>query len=317
MQQLRSPEIVHDAKTLINQLWELPAHSTFLPCCNPTSLLKHNVATLQSQPYFVGEKTDGVRMFLLVGFTRNSEEEYSVLIDRAYRMYRVALEAPAEMYCGTLLDGEYIEASNRYVLFDAIASRGYKYSQQTHSRRIAEVRRAASSITFLSPALTLSVKSWYPFHQTDEWRHLKTINDCDGLIFSPENYALKAGQHPYVFKWKSDHTLDFVLSVHRDDTSRRHPRLFFTDRGVPVDATHHGFVLVRSGELYELAIDRVPCLVECSIDIVDATSMHCHVVRLRTDKTTPNDLRTVRSTVRNIQESITFTSLQRSAKKVR
>ena len=241
MLRLLDPEILEDARVLLNQLWQLPPHSTFLPCCNPTSLLKENISMLQNQPYFVGEKTDGIRMFLLIGFVEKTEEEYSVLIDRAYRMYRVALECPADFYCGTLLDGEYIQETNRYVLFDTVASSGYQYFKQSHSRRIKQVEEVASSIKMLSPEVSLSVKQWHCFHEPETWRYLKSVSQCDGLIFSPETFALKVGQHPYVFKWKGDHTLDFVLSIHRDDISRSDPHLFFTDKGTPVDANQRGF----------------------------------------------------------------------------
>lgn len=312
---LKDPRIIDDAKKLINQLWQLPEHSKFLPCCNPTSLLRQDIPRLRQEPYFVGEKTDGVRVFLLMGFTDFSEEEYAICIDRTYSMYRVAVDVPPEYYNGTLLDGEYIASSNKYVVFDAVASRGYRYFMQPHTQRVQEVVKIVEHLHFLHPLLPhVVVKPWFHFDQPDQWRHLNRKGNCDGLIFSPENYALKAGQHPFLFKWKTEHTVDFVLSAHQRDADRSHPHLFFTDRGVPVDAADHGFSLVDENDsLTQEALRRIPCIVECVVIIVGNT-MECRVVRLRTDKNTPNDLRTVRATVRNIQEALTFDTLLRVAR---
>lgn len=145
------------------------------PCSNPKSLMRAEIPRLHNEDYHIGLKTNGVRMFLYMGThavqsahvatppLSESESEsgsepvnvqvpgvmllpFSVLIDRAFKMYEVDLDVnplnDVMYFRGTLFDGELLtspqltslEPPSTSVDFDEIgATHGIQSNATTES----------------------------------------------------------------------------------------------------------------------------------------------------------------------------------------
>lgn len=84
------------------------ARSKF-PFGNPISIEQRHVDIAVHMPYWVAEKTDGVRVCLLFTRTRTPErEECCVLMDRMGRLFGVPIKCDAALFDGSLFDAELV-----------------------------------------------------------------------------------------------------------------------------------------------------------------------------------------------------------------
>jgi hypothetical protein len=289
-----------DVFQMLHQLWSVSnLPPTRIPCNHPCSLMRADLPRLAKQQYWVGPKTDGVRMFLLCSYT--SEEDYAVFVDRTGAVERVDLTAPLDAYSGTLLDGELVthtDGTRTYLVFDAIAVNGYSMIQKAQSERMAAVLRFVHTLN-VGGSLKLRVKQWFPLGEVPLNEVASSANTpTDGLIFVPERGPLHPGQQRDQFKWKpvTHHTIDMVW---------REGELWVEKWGDPTPASGLGITRVVRGKV------EVPegGVVECSMTRQDE-AWTATFVRVRTDKLHPNDLRVARLTLQNVEENIGLDELQ-------
>lgn len=308
---------------MFGELWGIPAHSRYwaepyVPHANPCSMSRADLAALAAGApggYTVAPKSDGERCFLLVGLEDapdGSERVFGVLVSRSYHTLRrlpgmecreyadAALgRAVCEACYGTLLDGELLPpkakagpgSSERFVVHDAVAVSGCCMLRERHSARLAAAARVAATLT--CGGLDIQFKQWLPLPRVREALAAAVWASADGLIFAPEHAPLTHGKNRQLFKWKppSSITLDFILTPDR--------RLVYSDEGREVDAAAAGgFTLLAASLPADL---RVPCVVECACE----PGMQLRFVRVRYDKTTPNDASTVHATLLNVAENVT------------
>jgi hypothetical protein len=107
----------------------------------------------------------------------------------------------------------------------------------------------------------------------------------------PERAPVQAGMHRTMFKWKSLHTIDFALSP---DKQLR----YSTADGTAVIAQFELTLADTPG--LAAALQHAPCIVECRC----CPRGKVEVLHCRPDKTVPNFERTVRLTLRNIDENL-------------
>lgn len=299
--------LVDDVQYSLRHLWGMSTITSNrkpfrVPCTNPCSIMRDQLRGLSEKVYKVGEKTDGVRFYLLASFysdprqgDEGQEEEYAVLVNRAGHMYRVDMSGPADLFAGTLLDGELCVHDDNltFVVFDAVACNGYTVRHQTHSMRIQTAESVMSAM--VTPSLTLTLKTWYPLAEAvNVWMRAK--ENCDGLILVPEQRPLEYGTQPDLFKWKpgNSHTLDLIfngryLYAWGDDDCKHivadlHDCVFHPDASsVPVNQVCE-FALIPDSEVKQRWIVKL--------------------VKTREDKLHPNSLLVVELTIKNIQENI-------------
>ena len=310
---------------MFGELWGIPAHSRYwaepyVPHANPCSMSRADLRALATAStgagYTVAPKSNGERCFLLVGLedaSDGSERVFGVLVSRSYHTMRrvpamqcreyadAALgRAVCEACYGTLLDGELLPpetagaggggAAERFVVHDAVAVSGCCMLREPHSARLAAAARVVGTLTC---GLDIQFKQWLPLPRVREALAAGVWAGADGLIFAPEHAPLTHGKNRQLFKWKPpcEITLDFVLTPDH--------RLVYSDEGREVDAAAGGGFKLPS--LPAADVLRAPCIVECACD----RDKQLRFVRVRYDKTTPNDASTVNATLQNVAENVT------------
>jgi hypothetical protein len=283
------------------------------PGPNPVSLDTSHFPVLRSQPYYVCEKTDGVRYAMLCYTTSAGGAKVNVcaLVDRALNAHLLSVRhLPRAAYQGTLLDGEVVfnRCSERweYLIFDAMCVSGIPVLNSPLKERMnavhAVMRVYAEANRRDPPAqrddLDLRPKDFFALPQLDDFEQelhfIKIKHDVDGVILTPATAPVVYGRHRTLFKLKFDarHTVDFLVGA--DGVSLT---VFDAGRHVPVGRLRRG--AASPGVIAECVRAQPP-----------AGQDEWDLVMVRTDKTTANDMFTYRKTMLNIREGLTLDSLK-------
>jgi len=232
---------------------------------------------LKVQPYFVCEKTDGVRHLLA------SIEDGVFIVNRAFNVEPVKIKVPRD----TLLDGELVETKTGKKLFmvhDAVKVKGEDLIQKPLDYRLEAAKKAVKTIIKTAQApFEIRVKSMVPLGTPlpDTFEY-----DIDGYIFTPIQEPIRMGTHETMFKWKPREkiTIDFELKNGGD--------LYVQDRGVPYLEAHLHLK------------NRRPNLADGTIVECGYGDLGWFVEKIRTDKSHANNRRTYFRTLVNIRENI-------------
>lgn len=218
-----------------------------LPGIQPASILRAQMAQLLSEKYFVTEKSDGLRHWMM--FLAYEGKLFTCLIDRTLKIYLLPPdglyipESFVTMYCGSILDGELcrVRNTNKYcfLVFDAVVinrhlllhTLSYRYRQVLVPLFQGTKSMASSSLEGIrtipkkSPFL-LALKSHYPLSQLqDVYRKAKRNFQIDGLIFTPDSLpphisrqdrlSMRSGHQDKLLKWKprEQNTVDVLCQV--------------------------------------------------------------------------------------------------------
>lgn len=277
------------------------------PGPNPVSLDTSHFPRLGGEPYYVCEKTDGVR-YLMVCCTAPSPPgavtarpyiNVCALVDRSMTAYLLSVHAlPRAAYQGTLLDGEvaWNKALERweYLVFDALCISGVPVLNGCLPDRMTAVHRM---MEVYSPhdkdTLQIRPKDFISGSNFEEFQaalpHLEKSYDIDGLILTPARPPVVFGRHMGLFKMKfsSKHTVDFLVGLDGRELS-------------VFDAGHHKAV----GTLYPGTTAPPGSIAECSLAQPGSTLWT--LVMLRTDKSTANDMYTYQKTMLNMRENLSI-----------
>lgn len=267
----------------IQESWK--SDGTRFPGPQPVSIERRHFSLLKRQPYFVCEKTDGVRHLLA------STEEGVFLVNRAFVIEPVKIRVPKD----TLLDGELVKTKVGKMLFvihDAVRVKGENLTSQPLNYRLDAARKAVKGIIKTAQApFEIRVKTMYVWG-SEQLPALDTYEyETDGLVLTPINEPIRMGTHETMFKWKPKEriTIDFEL--------RNGYELWVQDRGVPY----------KEADLHTR--NQRP-------DLPDGTIVECgygdlgfFVEKVRTDKTHANNRRTYFRTMVNLREDIKVVEL--------
>lgn len=302
------------------------------PGPNPVSLDRSHFGALRRQPYYVCEKTDGVRHALvccrLPAPTERGFHNVCALVNRAMAVYLLPIQRlPRAAYQGTVLDGEV--AWNReagaweYVAFDAPCVSGVPVRNEPLVERmgalhcIMKVYRGTGGVHERDP-LALVPKAFYSSIKDYEAAlpALTRRYEVDGLILTPANPGCVYGQHAELFKLKTKHTVDFLV-VQGDLLAVYDPRA----------QGGNGHTVVGRLEPHDRT--QIPpqpgAIVECSA--ASQPGSFCaagpfpppggreqlgiwRLLGVRTDKTTANNMTTYTKTLLNIVENLTLDDLR-------
>jgi len=302
------------------------------PGSMPVNLSRRHIATIQSKPYFVSEKTDGIRYML---FVKKSEGVF--LIDRKFDFHFVSgfssLEDAYADVGPTLLDGEMIRCIRTqgpmFLIFDCVMFNGVSVVNETLSRRLEKIRLAVkryrmqvvskdetSNLPFeiggkpimpkdsfedLEGHIKLDKQGEHIFE--DHARHHRT----DGFIFAPdERYHPKTC--PNLLKWKYPEkmSIDFKVCFRDNGTA-----LYFTCLGP------HGMDIEYQASLSEEDMRRLKLDIERQPDkgqlIVEMSHNHLRgewrYLLLRNDKNRANFVGIVFDTLEVLSENISLNEL--------
>ncbi|CAN0403980.1 unnamed protein product, partial [Discosporangium mesarthrocarpum] len=117
---------------------------SLFPGAQPVNMCKRNVHEVQSLPYFVAEKTDGVR-YLMMALSSRSGTQTAVLVDRSMSLFKVAggEYIGRVLGMGTILDGELVLQRDRnqavFIAFDILRCRDRVILQKLFRDRLVEL----------------------------------------------------------------------------------------------------------------------------------------------------------------------------------
>ena len=275
----------HHVISFIHRVW---GSRDRFPGPQPISIERRHFPILRDNVYVVCEKTDGERYMLVA--TTFQGRRVCVFVNRAFHMFEVSLNLPKGAYDGTILDGELYE--NTLLLYDGVIINGNRFAHCNFLDRYDSVERFVKTIICMkSDAYKIKVKTFYPLDDFQEFteQYLPTVQQkIDGLIFTPVYEPVRMGTHETMFKWKpKDHnTIDFQMKKNILGW-----RLYVQEKGQLV------YECTLEGEESWYAEDAI---VECAYD-----GQGCwKPLKIRRDKTHPNNRRTFYRTLVNIKEDI-------------
>lgn len=288
-----------DDTALLRTLSELSGSSDprKFPGSNPCSLERADFPKLRQQPYYLAEKTDGIRVLLLC--CTHAGHNVCAIVDRAMAMWLLPLQAlPTAMFQGSVVDCELafnkVEKQWQLLAFDAYVVSAVPVFYLPFSQRMAALARAMTAYAYTTgdPA-PLKMKTFVPASMFDAYpgheAKAAAYFDIDGLILTPELSHAVIGRHTELFKLKTKHTIDFHVAS--------------DGMGLEVfDTRRREHVRVARLRQWTQPGGIVECL-RVQDDLWD-------VVTTRTDKTTANDFLTYRKTLLNAQENITLDELK-------
>ena len=275
------------------------------PGPSPVSIMRADLPKLSKEMYLAAEKTDGTRFGLM--FARYDDKNVCVAFDRKLQFFVVPIDrAPTAMFQGTILDGEVAwnpEAQRwDYVAFDAIYISGIPVFSKTFTDRLLTIEKALGTVYEYSPgrdAFAVRVKNFVPLKRFEDVKKKLEPSAssvaADGLVMVPDSQPVTYGRHMGYFKWKTKHTIDFIVG----------------DRNQLLVYDPDSRKLVPFGKLAaKVSSAKKGAVVECKP--VDIAKKIYEIVLVRTDKLTANDVFTATKTVENAIENITLTELAMS-----
>ncbi|KAL1693326.1 mRNA capping enzyme, catalytic domain-containing protein [Schizophyllum commune] len=249
------------------------------PGSQPISFGERNLADLENDDFWVCEKSDGIRVLLLILTNPETQEVIICLIDRhnTYRkvdgFYFPHFEKPEIPIRSTLLDGELVldvdpvtkTETLRYLAFDCMV-----VDDQYIMNKPLDKRYGRLSDWFYKPYVTMlrdhpEMVNLQPFHIQVKKMHAayqvsqvfdedipKLQHGNDGLIYTKVEAPYTPNTDRNILKWKppSENSIDFKLVV-RFPPSPSNPGLpdFFAK---PVFALHAWYGDERGMSKYEL-----------------------------------------------------------------
>jgi len=181
------------------------------PGPQPISIERRHFPLLKKQPYFLCEKTDGVRHLLV------SIADGVFLINRALVQTPVrGVRIPKE----TLLDGDLVESKNGkfiFVIHDAVRVKGEDIRLGPLDARLDKARGLVKGIIKTAGApFEIRVKTMIRLEQAREFPSLESFDyETDGVVLTPVKEPIRTGTHETMFKWKPRDriTIDFELRM--------------------------------------------------------------------------------------------------------
>ncbi|TKY63429.1 mRNA-capping enzyme [Spatholobus suberectus] len=289
-------------------------HTQF-PGSHPVSLNRDNLQLLRQRYYYATWKADGTRYMMLITM------DGCYLIDRSFNFRRVQMRFPCrstndglgeKTHHFTLLDGEMVHLLKRnYRNFAIIAEsrsiRPFYERWKMLEKEVIEPRNHERHHIYQSrnPYYRYDLEP-FRVRRKDFWL-LSTVtkllkefikrlsHEADGLIFQGWDDPYVPRTHEGLLKWKYAYlnSVDFLFEVDGD-----RELLFLYERGKKklLEGNKVEFTDGSDPSLYSGKI------IECSWDF---DKQEWNFLRIRTDKSTPNEFNTYRKVMRSIRDNIT------------
>ncbi|KAH1069019.1 hypothetical protein GYH30_006556 [Glycine max] len=299
-------------------------HTQF-PGSHPVSLNRDNLQLLRQRYYYATWKADGTRYMMLITM------DGCYLIDRSFNFRRVQMRFPCrstndglgeKTHHFTLLDGEMVidtlpdsqKQERRYLIYDMMAinqvsiiERPFYERWKMLEKEVIEPRNHERHNIYQSrnPYYRYDLEP-FRVRRKDFWL-LSTVtkllkefikrlsHEADGLIFQGWDDPYIPRTHEGLLKWKYAYlnSVDFLFEVDGD-----RELLFLNERGKKklLEGNRVEFTDGSDPSLYSGKI------IECSWDF---DKLEWKYMRIRTDKSTPNEFNTYRKVLRSIRDNIT------------
>ncbi|XP_019432012.1 PREDICTED: mRNA-capping enzyme-like isoform X2 [Lupinus angustifolius] len=299
-------------------------HAQF-PGSHPVSLNRDNLQLLRQRYYYATWKADGTRYMMLITM------DGCYLIDRNFNFRRVQMRFPCrstndglgeKTHHFTLLDGEMVidtlpdsnKQERRYLIYDMMAinqvsiiERPFYERWKMLEKEVIEPRNHERQHIYQSrnPYYRYDLEP-FRVRRKDFWL-LSTVNkllkefikrlshEADGLIFQGWDDPYVPRTHEGLLKWKYAelNSVDFLFEVDGD-----RQLLYINDRGKK---------RLMEGNTVAFGDDSDPSfysgkIIECSRN---PETQEWVFLRIRTDKSAPNEFNTYKKVMRSIKDNIT------------
>ncbi|MBA0771454.1 hypothetical protein Gotri_019921 [Gossypium trilobum] len=301
-------------------------HAQF-PGSHPVSLNRDNLQLLRQRYYYATWKADGTRYMMLITV------DGCYLIDRSFNFRRVQMRFPARhpnegigerTHHFTLLDGEMVidtlpdsqKQERRYLIYDmmaintvSIVERPFYERWKMLEKEVIEPRNYERQNIYQSrnPYYRYDLEP-FRVRRKDFWL-LSTVNkvlkefiprlshEADGLIFQGWDDPYVPRTHEGLLKWKYArlNSVDFLFEISSDDR----PQLYLFERGKRKLMDRD---TVEFRDVSDPPSSFSGKIIECSWDPDQQVWVY---MRIRTDKSTPNDFNTFKKVMRSIKDNIT------------
>ncbi|OZJ02242.1 hypothetical protein BZG36_04911 [Bifiguratus adelaidae] len=204
----------------------------------PVTLTRENLSLLKQSSYFVSEKSDGVRMMLLILKIGDGLNLY--FLDRNTKIYEVQTmdgRLSQGYPTNSIIDGELVLTSRnqgmQFIAFDCLVLRGENLTKLGFSTRLDKLSKqvfevdgeGSISVKILeaNPHLELIFKRQYPHNNI---RYLlediipNQAHANDGLIFTLAEGAYTIGTCSKMIKWKPPGKISLDFKLHIRSQSR-------------------------------------------------------------------------------------------------
>ena len=281
----------------LHQAWGTDPNGYF-PGPQPTSIERKHFPLLKNH-YYICEKTDGVR-HVLVAFMFGPSK-VCVLIDRSFSCTLVQNSLPKSAYKTTVLDGELI--GTNFVVYDSIFISGCdsKYDSLTERLFDAKTFIIDDILKLKTDIFTITVKTMYSLKHDRKlfMEYYKSLTETDGVILTPHNEPIRTGTHDTLFKWKprDQNTIDFLMKKTGNKWS-----MYVQEKGSLIFESELPLCDAPSW-LFE------NCIAECQY-MHQTQPRWWKPLKLRADKSHPNNRRTFYRTLNNIKEDIQLSELK-------
>ncbi|KAM0788526.1 hypothetical protein ACM66B_001654 [Microbotryomycetes sp. NB124-2] len=309
------------------------------PGSQPVSFDKDSIELLKKEDFWVCEKSDGVRVLVLIGATEQGQEVY--LVDRFndfYQVYNVLFphqDGPQYNHSNTVLDGELVidvdpktgEHQWRLLTFDLLVCDSenlmHKSLQSRYGRLREWIIKPYESMLTKNPQLLENA----PFRVLLKPQELsygieaifrdhlpKLRHGNDGLIFTSAEAPYTPATDRKILKWKppSGNSIDFLLQLKfpasKDDTTRPD----YTEKPVFMLMMNHGAAghvyfdtMEVDDETWETWKESKEQYDDRIVEVVwDAQRQTWKMLRFRDDKPEGNYKTTVTNIIRSIQHGV-------------
>lgn len=277
------------------------------PGAHPVSIERKHFPELREDTYWVCAKSDGIRyLFVCVMY---NEQPYSFFINRNNDIFLLNCKNEEAVFNTTILDGEMIFNTKHecyeFIVYDCIAINGNDVSSLHHSERLKQSHNAIQYMTNRNK-IHFDVKMFYPLKDIKHYVQtiLPTLNhNTDGLIFTPECIPVTNGTHFKLFKWKAGHENTVDFSVHRNIKGNDPKYILKVLKGKYLNTLFDNHLHVDANlqeELNAYIENDVNCIMECKF----IKDNNWKAIKIRKDKSYPNNWVTYTKTLLNIQENI-------------
>jgi hypothetical protein len=219
------------------------------------------------------------------------------LVDRAFHVEEIATTLPRD----TVFDCERVDSL--LLVYDAVMVKGESMMKKPLTERLESAGKVIKSILRTSKdKVQIKLKKMRPLAEIDEVLKAEYPYKTDGLVFTPINEPIRMGTHETMFKWKPRDTITIDFLV-------RHDGAYF-DRAMAGKEPIMYMYIAERDKLKEIMIFNQLVNYK-NLESYEGKVVECgygetgwYFVKVREDKTYPNNLRTYERTIVNLREDI-------------
>lgn len=306
----------HEVVRALNYIWKERKSKGF-PGTLATSIMRKDLKDVLSlQPHYVLPKSDGIRFMLI--FYKLDNNLNTILFDRSMQMFKISLTLKPSMFNqkGSLVEGELIYNQHskkvEFQIFDILFLFGDNYTNEPYSKRYGLIDTMLSNYRYKDTNPFIMVKKTF-FSDKNQWEEFvkNPPYEIDGLILSNSKEPYCEGRSKSILKWKQGihNTVDFRAVVNSEriigleiiDKIGK-----FQQKARYIKNTRYSIVQYIKLDQEYFKILGISDPIELSDRIVECLwkNSQWNPIRIRDDKSVPNNVETYQLTLQNIKENI-------------